>query len=217
MPFNHSFFYQHRDVISVYFSQTQNATFDYYKPIVEGCKKVLVVDLGWNGTCGIALKYLLEEKKKLDITVCSALVGAKDGQEPTVRMTNGDLFVYGFARNMNYDLQKNHMGKDVDYHNLLMEILFTAPEPSFLKFGYMNETNIEFVYRDMEIINIDQIKKTHKGIREFAMLWEKQCLFIGNFESHDALWPIQRNWRNNTTYSLLLQQSHIDKLSTISE
>ena len=64
----------------------------------------------------------------------NALVGTKDGQEPTVRMAAGDLFVYGFAGNLNRDLQKNHMGKDVDYHNLLMEILFTAPEPSFLKF-----------------------------------------------------------------------------------
>ena len=176
---------------------------------------MLVVDLGWNGTCGIALKYLLEEKKKLDITVCSALVGAKDGQEPTVRMTNGDLFVYGFARNMNYDLQKNHMGKDVDYHNLLMEILFTAPEPSFLKFGYINEKNIKFVYRDMEIINIDQIKKTHKGIREFAMLEEKYCFLIGNIKSHDALLPIQRNWWNKAVYLAQLRQSNLEKLSTI--
>ncbi|MDO4278996.1 MAG: hypothetical protein Q4C69_09225 [Lachnoclostridium edouardi] len=194
-----SFIYQHRDVISVYFSQTQNATFDYYKPIVEGCKKVLVVDLGWNGTCGIALKYLLEEKKKLDITVCSALVGAKDGQEPTVRMTNGDLFVYGFARNMNYDLQKNHMGKDVDYHNLLMEILFTAPEPSFLKFGYTPETqgDVQTLYKSAEdpkaILNI------HHGISEFSKCWHF-ILFNGNFRSftvlgREVLIPFQNQWQ----------------------
>ena len=159
-----------------------------------------MVDLGWNGTCGIALKYLLEEKKKLDITVCSALVGAKDGQEPTVRMANGDLFVYGFARNMNYDLQKNHMGKDVDYHNLLMEILFTAPEPSFLKFYFTKNINIGQLYIEETERNYTIILKIQEGILAFSFFWlhTLQAVPLNNFiSSKDSILVIQSQWVDN--------------------
>ena len=211
-----SLFYQNKDAISAYFSQTQNATFDYYKPIVEGCKKVLVVDLGWNGTCGIALKYLLEEKKKLDITVCSALVGAKDGQEPTVRMANGDLFVYGFARNMNYDLQKNHMGKDVDYHNLLMEILFTAPEPSFLKFGYCKNTVVS-LYSGKQITP-DIILSIQMGVVNFCrqFLLETDLLQY-TLEGRISLIPIQSNWNQKDKLINIIEKCFINTLPSLDD
>lgn len=177
-----------------------------------------MVDLGWNGTCGIALKYLLEEKKKLDITVCSALVGAKDGQEPTVRMANGDLFVYGFARNMNYDLQKNHMGKDVDYHNLLMEILFTAPEPSFLKFGYKKRHNLELLYEN-RCENLVNIQHIHNGIQMFAYLWIKWMNNVFNvcdfIDGRTVLIPIQFQQKFPENYLELLSHSKVNNLSGI--
>ena len=182
---------------------------------------MLVVDLGWNGTCGIALKYLLEEKKKLDITVCSALVGAKDGQEPTVRMANGDLFVYGFARNMNYDLQKNHMGKDVDYHNLLMEILFTAPEPSFLKF-YYDKSQSELLFNEnRDKNNCEIIKGIHAGIQTFSKMYFEFSILLSsislNILGKDALLDIQNQWLYVQNCLSVLGDFCLDELSGISD
>ena len=49
--------------------------YEYLRPMIQGCRKILVVDMGWFGTGGLAIKFLLEEKYGQDIEVLSALVG----------------------------------------------------------------------------------------------------------------------------------------------
>ena len=188
-----SFILKNRTIISEYFLITQNAAYEYYAPIVKSYKKILAVDLGWNGTCGIALKYLLEEKNAMEITVCNALLGAKEGQEPTVRIANRDLFVYSFASNLNRDLQKKHMGQDVDYHNLLIELLFTAPEPSFLKFGCDKHKKLCFTYKSEPLKNCEIVKRIQDGILTFVDLFMQHPIYQrynGLDLERDSLLPI---------------------------
>ena len=199
-----------RDAVSSYFSQTHDMVYQYYQPIIKDCKKVMAVDLGWNGTCAIALKYLLEEKKHAGVQVLSALVGTKDGQEPTVRMAEEDLFVYGFSRNMNRDLQKKHMDKEVDYHNLLMEILFTAPEPSFLKFSCGPDGSVSPVYAEELEQNVRIAERIHRGILAFLAVMPPCAIF-----PRDSLLPVQDYWKTSGFCRDIFKNYKIQNLSGI--
>ena len=208
-----------KDAVSAYFAQTQDAAYEYYQPIIKDCKKVMAVDLGWNGTCAIALKYLLEEKKQAGVQVLSALVGTKDGQEPTVRMAAGDLFVYGFAGNLNRDLQKNHMGKDVDYHNLLMEILFTAPEPSFLKFYRNDSGKAEALYSAETSENVKNVEEIQKGVLHFISQWYLYKNELTNrifyCLSRDNILPMQFRWGDVCLNIKILNNQNLSVLSRL--
>lgn len=63
------FIYKHKEEIVGEFEKLQEQTYEYYRDIIKGCKKILIVDVGWFGSCAVALDYLLREKHDPNLKV----------------------------------------------------------------------------------------------------------------------------------------------------
>lgn len=163
--------YKEKDKISAFFSSAQKNMLEYLQPVIKNHKRILVVDLGWYGTGGIALKYLLEEKYGMDIKVFSALAGTSEDSALEGRIAAKQLYPYAYSPVHNTYLLKWHNRHQRNVHNLLMELLFSAPQPSFLLFEKEEHGEIRprFSYDEKE--NYDIINDMHKGILKFAELY----------------------------------------------
>ena len=148
-----NFIYKHKEEIVGEFEQLQEQTYEYYRDIIKDCKKILIVDVGWFGSCAVALDYLLREKHDLNLKVFSALIGGTSDVAVDARIQSGKLSCYVFSNFDNVDILKSHMDKQLIIHNLLIEILFTEMKPSFLKFREIEGAIVpEFGMKNMIII-----------------------------------------------------------------
>lgn len=165
------FIYYEKNFIIEKFAKVQELAYCYYKELIGEARNVMLVDIGWSGTCGMALKYLLEEKYKTGINVTCALIGAADHPSVEARIADETLFAYVFSPKHNCDLMDWHMKEQMTVHNILLEVLFTAPQPSFLKFDSNRKNSLCFLYGYEEQDNYKIINEMHQGILGFATLW----------------------------------------------
>lgn len=152
-----------------YYAETEKAAERFYKEIIGDNKNVCIVDIGWRGTGATALKYFLEEKCKMKIHVCGALLATSDRDATDICISNGNLYSYLFSRQHNSELLKRHMAKHTEneYRNLLMEILFTEDNPSFLKYKLNENEDVEFEY-GLKENNTDIILQVQEGMLDFS-------------------------------------------------
>ena len=163
--------YNCKKKINKVFQETRQNMYEYLKPQLEDCNNILIVDLGWFGTGGIAIKYLLEEVYNTGINVYSALVGTNEDTSLEGRIANKELFPYAFSPIHDLYLLHWHTRNQYNVHNLLIELMFSAPYPSFLKFKKSEDGKLEpqFSYDEKE--NYDIIQSIHEGILKFAELY----------------------------------------------
>lgn len=166
-----SLIYGEKERIIEYFKSTQENMYEYLRPMIQGCRKILVVDMGWFGTGGLAIKFLLEEKYGQNIEVLSALVGTNEDASLEGRIAAGKLYPYAYSPVHDLYLLHWHTRHQYNVHNLLIELLFSAPSPSFLKFERSEDGELQprFSYDEKE--NYDIIYEMHDGILTFARLY----------------------------------------------
>lgn len=186
------FIYKHKEDIAKEFEKLQEQTYRYYSDIIKGCKRILIVDVGWFGSCAVALDYLLREKHDKDLKIYSALIGGTPDASVDARIQSGKLSSYVFSNFDNLDILKIHMDKQLIIHNLLVEILFTEMKPSFLKFREIEGAIVpEFGYEEYD--NYKAIDSMQKGMLRFAEEFNQFNNLMENFEvisGHDAYAPL---------------------------
>lgn len=157
------------DEIILNYSSAVEAGNAFFERIIGTHKKICIVDVGWQGTGAICLKYFLEEKCGLGVEVCGALMGTVDNDAAEIALSSGRLFSYMFSPHHNSDMQQKHTGRSCnsDYRNLLMEIMFTDVNPTFIKFEKEKDGSIGFCYGPKEN-NEEMIQSIQRGINDFA-------------------------------------------------
>ena len=163
--------YDCKTKIKNYFEDTRKNMYEYLKPMIIDCDKILVVDLGWFGTGGISIKYLLEEVYQTGVTVFSALIGTNEDTSLEGRIANKELFPYAYSPVHDLYLLHWHTRHQYNVHNLLIELMFSAPFPSFLKFIKNKEGHLEPLFSYEETENYEIINSIHKGILKFVELY----------------------------------------------
>lgn len=156
------------EIISNYENTTMAAE-KYFRRVIGSHKTVCVVDIGWQGTGALCLKYFLEEKCGMEIQVCGALMGMTNSKASDIYLSNRNLYSYMFSQQKNRDVMLRHTAKnnEFDFRNLLVEILFTEDKPSFIKYQLGNEGEIELIYGQEEH-NEEILRDIQRGIYDFA-------------------------------------------------
>lgn len=174
-------FEENIEEISEYYNNTVIAAQKYFKEKVRYNTKICIVDIGWNGTSIICLKYFLEEKCGMQVHVCGALMGMLKSEAAEISLANRNIFSYLFSAHHNYNTYLKHMGKcgEINYRNLLMEILFTEDKPSFIKFRLDQEGKVEFEYGRKEN-NKKILDSLQKGIMDFSKDYIKYWKYFGD-------------------------------------
>jgi len=162
----------------------------YYHEVLKGCKKVVVVDVGWAGSAAVQLDYLINQVWGMDCEVIGLLGGtsARRSDYPNISEAlsyRGKIESYLFSQNHNRDVWEYH--NPGEGHNLLVELLLASPEQSFRNF--LSESEIE---ENEETKGIQIAKRVQRGILDFVEYYLERvengnaCLISGR----DAYAPI---------------------------
>lgn len=174
----------------------QTAAKQYYKQLIGDSKSVLTVDCGWAGSGSIVLDWLFE-KWQLDCKVSGALIGTNgkyqaNNDSSDTFLQSGKLASYCFSDCHNTDLFKLHNA--AQNHNIYMEMMFTAPEPSLKGFALENN-KVKLIF-DKDTENLTAIQEIHNGIVDFAEEMVERFAsstfdFVMNISGKDAYSPFE--------------------------
>ncbi len=159
----------------------------YYCKILEGYKKVAAVDVGWAGSGAIVLDYIVNHIWGLDCNIQGILAGSNtnNNAEPNASepfLYSGKLVSYLYSQENNRDIWRWH--NPSKEHNLLMELLLSSKEGSFVGFekGISISENYRFIFKKPDI-DSEKVEKIQKGILDFV---SDYCKLVPDFyrESH---------------------------------
>ena len=142
----------------------------YYAPILEGCKKVVAVDVGWAGSGAVTLDYIVNHIWHLDCEVIGLLGGTNSAHnaEPNTseaQLWNGKLVSYLFSQGHNREMWKFHdLNKG---HNIYIELLLSSTSPSFKKFGKQNKSTVDIIFKKQDYDDT-VVNKFQEGINDFV-------------------------------------------------
>lgn len=192
--------YEHKADIIAYFADSDRAARAYFKEKIGNAKKVCVADLGWRGSEIAYLKYLIEEKWKLDVEVVGVVFGSTLSDCARSLISRGVVTSYAYNNTVNRDFLRNH-NWEIEYINLLLiESIFTSEEPSLIKYVWDKENQrTEFITYD-ENPNCEITRELQNGIltfmEEFAAHRDpiKQYYPLSAVDAFEAMHKILSNY-----------------------
>ena len=196
------YIYKYKEIILKNLSKEQKAAIAYYAPMVKNYRKIGIVDLGWQGTNAMCLKYLLEEKMDYDLKAYSLLLGAAGREFVDHLMTGGITESFCFAPTLNFDLYQQHR-KGGELRRLGAEILFTSPDESLKCFDFEND-EAHPIFMPKEQRNAQIIDSILKGINDYADDYHRLGLSDRiNISGFEAYLPLNK---------LLYNQNYVSEL-----
>jgi len=165
----------------------------YFKTIIKDSKKIAVVDVGWVGSGGAGIKYLIEEKFNLDCEVKSLVAASRNvGHIANIHdLMKEDLNVYMFSRMKNRNLYDTHSNTNNNTNNIYFELFTQATYPSFAGFKRTKD-GYSFEFDVPEVENYEVIQEIHDGIIDFVRLFRKTFggyTYLQSISGYDAYLP----------------------------
>lgn len=189
-----AFLMQHWEEVLKHYEEQIAAGKEYYEPLLQGCKRVVAVDVGWAGSGAIALNYIVNHVWNINCEIVGLIAGSNSlyNQEPDASQGffyEQKLDSYMFSQSKNRDAWKTHNpGKG---HNVIVELLLCSDAPSFRGFTKKEEKYI-FCEKSQEI----NVQEVQQGIMDFADIFKKRIGAIPEISGRDAFAPIELLYRN---------------------
>lgn len=165
-----NFVRKHLDVIIKNNNPQIDAAKKYFKDIVGDHKNILIVDVGWTGSCIYMLDYFLNQKCGLQCNVKGALLIGNNNDIVSTNVMNDKVDAYLISPVKNLDLLRAQFKKDkwqTEMNNQMLEYMFTSTDDSLLKYE-LNDGKVGFVYNKRIHLNDVDIREMHKGVLAFA-------------------------------------------------
>lgn len=168
------------EIIELYSDMYKQAN-DYLHNILDDCNSVVTVDCGWAGSGSILFDAYINRRMNMNIEVIGLLAGSNsrnqnDSDFSETYFKTKKLISYCFSSEHNREYYESHF--PAKKHNIYFELLFGAPEPSFIGFSEHG-----FVF-DTESENNDIIKEIHAG--EIAFIED----YIKSFHNYPYMMQI---------------------------
>lgn len=168
------------EIVELYSDMYEQAN-DYLYNILNDCHKAVTVDCGWAGSGSILFDAYVNRKMKMKIDIIGLLAGSNsrnqiDSDFSEVYFKTKKLISYCFSSEHNREYYETHF--PAKKHNIYFELLFGAPEPSFIGFS---KQGLVF---DTESENKDIIKEIHAG--EIAFIED----YIKSFHDYSYMMQI---------------------------
>ena len=193
---------------------------EYFKPIVENSRAVVVVDIGWAGSGAITLTYLFKEIWNFDCDVTGIIAGTNtaNNAEPDSSETflkSGELISYMYSQEKNRDLWKFHNPNKK--HNLLWEALMSSYNGSFRGF-YSDHTGKIKCRLNAPPKNRESIRRIQRGIIDFVKAYKKMTHNIPELRTvsgRDAYAPMQLLEQNENTEFIKIIEEILDETNVV--
>lgn len=173
------FIFSHADLIHEYNRKGTLVAEQYYREVIGTSKNILIVDVGWSGTCITALKYFIETKLAgTTHEVSGTLMCSAKNRVVTAYMENGTIDSYICSPFHNIDLLNFMMSEDLsdeelDYRHLSLEYLFTSAEGTLISYKRMEDGSIGFERSGNKPDNSAEIFDMQEGILCFAEKYQE--------------------------------------------
>lgn len=163
------FLLENWETVLACYDEEQAAAKMVFEDMLSGCKRAVTVDIGWAGSGGAALSYLVEREWKIPCEVSGIVAGTNTmhNAEPDTSegfLQAGKMTAYLYSQAHNRDLLKKH-DPNRDY-NIYWELLLSSTEPSFL--GYALDKGKPAPRFGRCDLNPEGIREIQKGIEDFA-------------------------------------------------
>lgn len=194
------FILNHKAIIEENNESNKKAAVKYFSNSIGKGKNILIVDIGWSGSCITALKYFIEKNCGIvtdnisGVLMCTSRnLSLKNAIEANV------LNAYIYSPFQNLDFAKFMMpgGKGIKEQDLLhmpLEYLFTSINSSLINYLQDDKENIVFKRSNHFPENKNEIEQMQAGMIEFVKIYKS---FIEGFErfidisSYVAFKPLQ--------------------------
>ncbi len=156
--------------VLAHYEDQQKAGKAYYQALLQGCKRVATVDVGWAGSGAVMLNYVLNQVWGMDCSVVGILAGTNAGRSPQTDASeafflSGQLVSFLFSQRENRDIWKFH--DPSEGHNLYWELLLGAPDGSLI--GFYPDTEGGWTYKFKPChADTQKIQEIHRGILDFV-------------------------------------------------
>lgn len=186
------------ELVTAVYETQRKAAERYYSEILDGCRNVCAVDIGWAGSGAMALSGLVEKEWKLSCRVVGIIAGTNTPhtEEPEANeifLTTGKLVPYLYSSSLNRDLWQWHDPNRND--NLYWELLLSSDTRQFLGFD-LERGEVKLCFGKAER-NQEGIREIQRGILDFAR----------EYKSHFANRPQMLHISGRDAYAPLLAAS----------
>ena len=167
-----NFFISHINTIKTHNSDSIDAAKKYFIDVIGSAKNILIVDIGWSGTCISALEYFIHNNISDNIHIYGSLICASNSKSICNQLLSNNLYSYISGPNKNNDFNNFMMPsntnniKEIDLIHMPLEYLFTSTSASLIK--YINKGNTYAFIKDKNNSkNQDEIIDMQSGIFDF--------------------------------------------------
>lgn len=173
------FVFSHADMIHRQNEENVKAAKQYYREVLGGAKNILVVDIGWSGTCITALKYFIETHlPEIECKVFGTLMCTSRVKVLSTHMEKGVISSYIYSPNHNIDLLDFMQGDELseeerDYRHLSLEHLFTSDAGTLIRYGFSEKGSIDFERATAKPENVQEIREIQEGMLTFAEKYQE--------------------------------------------
>lgn len=188
-----TFFVENWETVVKKLSEDNAIVKEYFINIIQGSKKIAVVDVGWVGSGGSGIKYLIEQKWKLNCEVHSLVAACRHPNHTgnLSQIMKKEIEVYIFSRMYNRNLYDIH--SSTKHNNVYFELFTQACYPSFSGFKKTKE-GFKLLFDVPEVENYKIIEQIHNGIFDFVKLYKKLFSnydYLINISGYDAYLPFR--------------------------
>lgn len=168
------FLYDCKDVVMKYNASKIEAAKKYFKEVIGEAKNVLVVDIGWTGTCIEAFKYFCETYlSDMNVNVHGCLLATSRNAAVTNAVSAKYIASFLYSPLENFDIVLRFMrggltDVQADQRHMPLEYLFTSAAPSLIGYDLNDEGDVKFIYTDFSPDNADEIELIQEGMLDFC-------------------------------------------------
>ncbi len=176
-----------------FYEEESNAAKEYFKAAIGDAKKVMLVDVGWQGQSVLSLKWLITEHWKLGCSVECAMVASYPTDETAnqVMLLDKKIYTYAFSLQDNKDIYQFFVKNNKKVIKSWFEFFTQAPHPTFEGF-YIKNDQVRYKFGFPEVENYNFINVIQEGIYHFCELYVnsfRKYPFMLNISGADALIP----------------------------
>lgn len=199
------FVFSHANIIHKHNRENVTAAERYYRRVIENSKRVLVVDIGWSGTCITALKYFVETHfPETSCEVLGTLMCTTRGKSLTAYMEKGVLSSYIYSPYHNMELLEFMISdelpdEELDYRHLVLEDLFTSAAGTLIRYGTENNGSTLFERAAAKPDNAFEIQEMQEGMLQFVKKYQEYRNACGknfNISPYVAFRPLLNACKN---------------------
>lgn len=178
------FVFNHKEIIEEHNKNSKEAAIQYFKDIIGTAKNILIVDIGWSGTCITALQYFFAQNfPDCNLQVKGALLCTSRNKAVTNSITTNSIVSYVYSPYDNMDLTRFMMpfrvpAKEQDLLHMPLEFMFTSTANSLVRYQLKEDGAVGFERTAYAPANPDEIEEMQKGILSFI---KEYCSISKNY------------------------------------